>query len=68
MFNKLEGKIVEVFGTKANFASAMELSQTTMTAKLKGRIDWKRNEMRKACELLGIPLANLVEYFFQING
>ena len=51
MFNKLEGKIVEVFGTKANFASAMELSQTTMTAKLKGRIDWKRNEMRKACEL-----------------
>lgn len=64
MFNKLEGKIVEVFGTKANFASAMELSQTTMTAKLKGRIDWKRNEMRNACELLGIPLANLVEYFF----
>lgn len=64
MFNKLEGKIVEVFGTKANFASAMELSQTTMTAKLKGRFDWKRNEMRKACELLGIPLANLVEYFF----
>lgn len=64
MFNKLEGKIVEVFGTKANFASAMELSQTTMTAKLKGRIDWKRNEMRKACELLGIPLDNLVEYFF----
>lgn len=64
MFNKLEGKIVEVFGTKANFASAMELSQTTMTAKLKGRIDWKRNEMRKACELLGIPLTNLIEYFF----
>lgn len=64
MFNKLEGKIVEVFGTKANFASAMDLSQTTMTAKLKGRIDWKRNEMRKACELLGIPLTNLVDYFF----
>ena len=68
MFNKLEGKIVEVFGTKANFASAMDLSQTTMTAKLKGRIDWKRNEMRKACELLGIPLTNLVDYFFKING
>lgn len=64
MFNKLEGKIVEVFGTKANFATAMELSQTTMTAKLKGRIDWKRNEMRKACELLGIPLTELVDYFF----
>ena len=64
MFNKLEGKIVEVFGTKANFAVAMELSQTTMVAKLKGRIDWKRNEMRKACELLGIPFTKLIEYFF----
>lgn len=64
MFNKLEGKIVEVFGTKANFAAAMELSQTTMNAKLKGRIDWKRNEMRKACDLLGIPLTELVDYFF----
>ena len=64
MFNKLEGKIVEVFGTKANFAAAMELSQTTMNAKLKGRIDWKRNEMRKACDLLEIPLAELVDYFF----
>ena len=64
MFNRLEGKIVEIFRTKANFASAMELSQTTMNAKLKGRIDWKRSEMRKACELLGIPLAELVDYFF----
>lgn len=64
MFNRLEGKIVEVFKTKANFACAMELSQTTMIAKLKGRIDWKRSEMRKACELLDIPLAELVDYFF----
>ena len=55
---------MEVFGTRANFASAMELSQTTMTAKLKGRIDWKRSEMRKACELLDIPLAEIVDYFF----
>lgn len=64
MFNRLEGKIVEVFGTRVNFACAMELSQTTMTAKLKGRIDWKRSEMRKACELLDIPLAEIVDYFF----
>ena len=64
MFNRLEGKIVEVFRTKANFACAMELSQTTMNAKLKGRIDWKRSVMRMACELLDIPLAELVDYFF----
>ena len=63
-FRKLQGAIKEVFETQGAFAAAMGLSETTITAKLKGRIDWKRNEMRKACELLDIPLAELVDYFF----
>ena len=50
-FRKLQGKIKETF-------------ETTITAKLKGRIDWKRTEMRKACELLGIPIEKVYEYFF----
>lgn len=63
-FKKLQGKIKEVFETQGAFAAAMGLSETTITAKLKGRIDWKRSEIRKACELLDIPLAELVDYFF----
>lgn len=63
-FRKLQGKIKEVFETQGTFASAMGLSETTITAKLKGRIDWKRAEMRKACELLGIPIEEIHEYFF----
>ena len=63
-FRKLQGKIKETFETQGDFATAMGLSQTTITAKLKGRIDWKRAEMRKACELLGIPIDKIYEYFF----
>ena len=63
-FRKLQGRIKELFETQGAFAAAMGLSETTITAKLKGRIDWKRSEMRKACELLDIPLAELVDYFF----
>lgn len=63
-FRKLQGKIKEVFETQGAFATAMGLSETTITAKLKGRIDWKRTEMRKACDLLGIPIEELQEYFF----
>lgn len=63
-FRKLQGKIKEVFETQGDFATAMGLSQVTITAKLKGRIDWKRTEMRTACELLGIPIEKIYEYFF----
>lgn len=63
-FRKLQGKIKAVFETQGTFARAMGLSETTITAKLKGRIDWKRAEMRKACELLGIPIEEIHEYFF----
>ena len=63
-FRKLQGRIKEVFETQGAFATAMGLSETTIKAKLKGRIDWKRTEMRKACDLLGIPIEELQEYFF----
>lgn len=63
-FRKLQGKIKETFETQGDFAAAMGLSQTTITAKVKGRIDWKQTEMRKACELLGIPIEKVYEYFF----
>ena len=64
MYNKLEGKIVEKVRTKEAFAKAMELSHTTITKKLNGKIDWKRNEMRKACEVLDIPINEMIDYFF----
>lgn len=63
-YSKLNGKIAEVFGTQFRFADAMELSERTISLKLNNKIEWKQNEIAKACELLGIPITSIPTYFF----
>jgi hypothetical protein len=65
-YSKLSGRIVEKYGTQANFASAMELSERTVSLKLNKKIGWKQVEISKACELLGISMEQIPEYFFAI--
>lgn len=36
-YNKLSGKIVEVFGTRYNFAKAMGWSERTLSLKMSGK-------------------------------
>lgn len=62
-YAKLRGKIKEVFNTQGAFASAMEMSNFTLSRKLSGGVEWKMNEIRKACELLGIPLEQMHIFF-----
>lgn len=63
-FTALRGLIVAKFGTHAAFAEAMEMSKATLSAKLNCKSDWLGAEVGRACELLGIPLANAHEYNF----
>ena len=63
-YSKLRGRIIEMFGTQSSFASALGLSETTLTHKLHSRKDWKQTEILRACELLEIPVAEVVSYFF----
>lgn len=63
-FSKLRGKIREVFGTETAFASAMEMNAASLSAKLNNVSPWKREELEKACELLGIPIERVHVYFF----
>ena len=63
-YSKLRGKIREVFGTQEAFAEAMGISTVTISQKLNGKVEWKTSEIVKACELLGVPLADNAEYFF----
>lgn len=67
-YSKLYGKIKEVFGTQEAFAEAMEMSRTAINARLNQTIEWKSPEMVKACDLLGIPLEDLHEYFFSLKS
>ena len=62
--SKLRGRIREKFGTQEAFAEAMNMSHTTLSAKLNGKTDWKRQEIENACRLLGVSAADIPLYFF----
>lgn len=63
-FSKLYGKIREVYGTQEAFAVAIGMHRATLNLRLTGKVDWKINEVVKACELLHIPANEAHLYFF----
>ena len=66
-YRRLKGKIEEVFGTRANFAKALGIHPSTLSAKLNEKSIWKSKEIDKACELLNIPLVEAHLYFFTLK-
>lgn len=63
-YSKLNGSIIEKFGTQYNFAKAMNLSERSISLKLNGKVTWKDTEIIKAKELLDIPVEEIHSYFF----
>ena len=63
-YGKLRETIRNVFGTVGAFAAALNKDRSTVSKKLNGIVPWDQPEMEKSCELLGIPVENLHEYFF----
>lgn len=64
-YSRLNGKIVEVFGTQKCFSEAMGLSERSISLKLNSKAEWKQGEIKKACSLLSIPLDDIPVYFFK---
>lgn len=62
-FPKLRGLIRAKFGTQAAFAKALNLHATTLSQKLRGLSDWSRQEIETTVRLLGIPTAEIADYF-----
>ena len=63
-YAKLRGSIREKFRTQGAFARAMEMHPTTLSKKLSGLVDWTRQEIERACQLLNIPTDQIHAYFF----
>ena len=63
-YAKLRGKIKEVFETQECFAKAMDLHNTTLSLKLNGKTQWKREEILLACKKLDISVDEISSYFF----
>lgn len=70
MFNysKLEGRIVEKFGSRRAFAKAYGVAENTISRKLNGKIAISTDDIVKMSsdEFLDIPAAEIHEYFFTI--
>ena len=66
-YNKLKGKIVEMFGNQQEFAKAMEWSERTLSLKINGKRPWKQTDIMKAVELLKLSDSDIQEYFFKLE-
>ena len=65
-YAKLRGLIREKYQTQGAFAEALGMHSTTLSKKLAGLVDWTRQEIEKACRLLGIPDEKIHVYFFAL--
>lgn len=63
-YNKLIGKIIEICGTRREFAKKMGISIQALAKKLQGENEFKKNEILKACEILKLNIQDIPEYFF----
>ncbi len=63
-YRKLKGKIVEVFGTQANFAKEIGYSERTISQKINGRVDFTQSDIVNMTRILGIKDDEIPAYFF----
>lgn len=63
-YNRLRGKIVEVFGTQGAFADALGTTEQTITNKLAGKTQFSQNDIIAWCNALGIVTDDVGGYFF----
>ncbi len=63
-YNKLRGKIIEVFGAHYLFAKALGISENSLSKKLTGKTQFKQSDITKWCQLLEIPIEEAGNYFF----
>ena len=67
LHRELRGLIRAKYKTQARFASALNISESALSAKLNGITDFTRTEIETSCVLLGIPFSKAGNYFFNQN-
>ena len=64
-FNKLKGRIKEIYGTQSAFALAMLMDEATLSKKLNNKVEFTPKEIYRVCLLLCIDMEKeLKAYFF----
>ena len=63
-YDKLSGRIVEMFGTRCKFAAGMNWSERTLSLKMNGKRPWTQPDIFKAIKLLKLKESDIPIYFF----
>lgn len=65
-YRKLEGRIVEKFGTRSVFAEKAGFTRSQLSARLNNKVFFSSDEILRLCapDLLDIPAAEIPAYFF----
>lgn len=63
-FSLLTGRIITIFGSRGEFATALGVSKGTLSMKLNNKVKFTTQEILRSCELLGIDKSEIGVYFF----
>lgn len=64
VYSKLRGLIKEKGLSEADFAKKINLSSSSLSCRLNGKIDWTVPEVRAVCDILEIDKSEIAKYFF----
>lgn len=66
-YNKLRGRIIEIFGSQRSFAEAVGETEQNVTAKLAGRNSFTQESIIKWSRALYIDQTEIGSYFFTLE-
>ena len=63
-YSKLNGRIIEVCGSQAEFAKRMKMSEHSVSHKLNNKTNFKQDDIDRALTVLHLEKASIPDYFF----
>lgn len=63
-YNKLRGRIIEMYGSQDKFADQLNLSKNSMSKKMNCKVGFSQSDIVKWSTLLNISVDEYGEYFF----
>ena len=63
-YAKLRGRVKERGMTESELANQINLSPSSLSSRLSGKVDWTLPEVRAVCDVLCIPIEDVGLYFF----
>ena len=63
-YDKLRGRIIEMYGTQEKFANALKISKNSLSLKMNGKTSFSQSDIIRWSELLNIEVSEYGEYFF----